>query len=821
MGKHTGGKEKLHKTAAPKADDIIGRTVKNAKKNQRKEMKALLKAQPGSKHTTESGVPDLQSVWETNDLGQFLMTAEQNEKDFTAERDVRVVVQGQTHVFKDNMMTPVLDDDWDRWYELSKTLPIPQRPPWDRNMTKEEVDAREHEAFLSWRRKVASLEQRENVVMTPYEKNPEVWRQLWRVIERSDVVMYIVDARNPLAFRSKATEETVLRNKKKFVLLLNKAELLTKRQRMAWGRHFEKEGTLALFFSAALAKEEQDVEDGVDLTKGRLGDEVEKDASGEARLEFEQAILEEEREDELQEWVDRNAPDDGGRKAAEDAAAEAAAPPPAAAAGPVKKSRRNNKKLKGAALPAATSITAAQPHPFAERRGERRKKKEVVPPPPFTEEELERSARYEQVAKLGGLPAALAFHKRDCSRIYTPEQLVDFLMLHRSSAEMEGKPVMAGFIGYPNVGKSSTINVIWKSKKVNVSATPGKTKHFQTLILPHERRVMLCDCPGLVFPSFASTRDHMIVDGILPISQLKDAIMPMRVVESRIKKEIFEMAYTLDLDWKNDKDDSPSACHHLCNVYARTRGLMTDHDKPNTNRAARSMLTDYVAGKLVYVRPPPNLTLEDLKLMEDGDGKKAGGKEANKAPAATSSNKAAAAKEEESDDDDEEEEEEEEEEECEEWEELEEVEELEESDGEGVGPVNWDHVLPDRVEKVKKVTLEEQFNEDNTAMDPLYARMLKPKTKRERKARHDLEPDATRELDDEGQVVVELSDDDGIETIEGPIIPISELPEKPMTKRQMRMAAKNQLRDRVGTHRKITVPANRGKVPAGYTPVFQ
>ena len=33
--------------------------------------------------------------------------------------------------------------------------------------------------------------------------------------------------------------------------------------------------------------------------------------------------------------------------------------------------------------------------------------------------------------------------------------------------------------------------------------------------------------PLQVFPSFASTRDHMIVDGILPISQLKGMLPPL------------------------------------------------------------------------------------------------------------------------------------------------------------------------------------------------------------------------------------------------------------------------------------------------------
>jgi large subunit GTPase 1 len=35
-------------------------------------------------------------------------------------------------------------------------------------------------------------------------------------------------------------------------------------------------------------------------------------------------------------------------------------------------------------------------------------------------------------------------------------------------------------------------------KKVAVASMPGKTKHFQTLKLTEN--VIMCDCPGLVFP---------------------------------------------------------------------------------------------------------------------------------------------------------------------------------------------------------------------------------------------------------------------------------------------------------------------------------
>lgn len=54
--------------------------------------------------------------------------------------------------------------------------------------------------------------------------------------------------------------------------------------------------------------------------------------------------------------------------------------------------------------------------------------------------------------------------------------------------------LMVGLVGYPNVGKSSTINAIFGAKKTAVAPTPGKTKHFQTLNV--SPTICLCDCPG-------------------------------------------------------------------------------------------------------------------------------------------------------------------------------------------------------------------------------------------------------------------------------------------------------------------------------------
>ena len=73
------------------------------------------------------------------------------------------------------------------------------------------------------------------------------------------------------------------------------------------------------------------------------------------------------------------------------------------------------------------------------------------------------------------------------------------------------------FLGYPNVGKSSTINRFLTTKMLKVSATPGKTKHFQTHLVGGS--CTFIDGPGLVIPNLKMTRASMVLGGILPIGK--------------------------------------------------------------------------------------------------------------------------------------------------------------------------------------------------------------------------------------------------------------------------------------------------------------
>ena len=60
------------------------------------------------------------------------------------------------------------------------------RPKWVRGVTdKAALLEAEHTTFMEWRRRLSLIEETYDVTMTPYEKNPFFWRQLWRVVERS------------------------------------------------------------------------------------------------------------------------------------------------------------------------------------------------------------------------------------------------------------------------------------------------------------------------------------------------------------------------------------------------------------------------------------------------------------------------------------------------------------------------------------------------------------------------------------------------------------------------------------------------------------
>lgn len=136
--------------------------------------------------------------------------------------------------------------------ENLKFLRCPRRPDWIAGMSAEELEVMEYKEFIEWRKKLAELSEEKGMIMTPFEKNLEFWRQFWRVLERSDLIVQIIDARNPLMFYCEDihTYAKEISEKKANVVLLNKSDYLTEQQRKHWADYFHRQGITALFFSA-------------------------------------------------------------------------------------------------------------------------------------------------------------------------------------------------------------------------------------------------------------------------------------------------------------------------------------------------------------------------------------------------------------------------------------------------------------------------------------------------------------------------------------------------------------------------------------------
>lgn len=506
----------------------------------------------------EAGWVKLRSVTQENALDEFLNTAELADHDFTAERNqqVKIIKVGNKLLVKESgLLSEEETLELRKKHQLFENkLTIPKRPKWHKEQLKLQIERQENLAFLEWRRELAALTENNDLLLTPFERNIEVWRQLWRVVERCDLIVQIVDARSPLFFRSVDLENYVNslsapeeNREKKNLLLVNKADLLTRAQRVEWANYFKEKNISFVFFSAAnanalLEKEREEEEQRLNpLYASKPETKTESVAKSEDESDFNS-------EDES----DVNSEDE--------------------------------------------SEGQSEAGPDAKSKAELESKFEV---------ESENESETIESAHLDNAEENLDV------RILRIEELEELFMktapTFAQSEDFPDRKLQIGLVGYPNVGKSSTINALVGSKKVSVSATPGKTKHFQTIFLSPE--VLLCDCPGLVFPNFAYSNGELVCNGVLPIDQLREHIPPVSLVCQRVPKFYLEAVYGIHIPMQSKNDGGngiyPTA-RELLNAYARARGYMTQgFGSADESRASRYILKDYVSGKLLYINPPP------------------------------------------------------------------------------------------------------------------------------------------------------------------------------------------------------------------------
>ncbi|KAG1049820.1 hypothetical protein G6F43_007874 [Rhizopus delemar] len=120
-----------------------------------------------------------------------------------------------------------------------ESIDFPKRPYWDYDMSKEEVERHEEESFERWMRGIEETYGGEERLGW-FERNLEVWRQLWRVLEISDVILVVMDIRHPLLHFPRSLYDFVTRELKKSIIgVFNKVDLVSEFTVFAWKAYFK------------------------------------------------------------------------------------------------------------------------------------------------------------------------------------------------------------------------------------------------------------------------------------------------------------------------------------------------------------------------------------------------------------------------------------------------------------------------------------------------------------------------------------------------------------------------------------------------------
>lgn len=133
----------------------------------------------------------------------------------------------------------------------------PRRPKWRPEMTKLEVEKNEEGWFKKWllesdervdawvklqdeRRNADGREQASMPAsITHFERNLEVWRQLWRTTERAQILLVLLDSRCPTLHFPPSLAAYLEHLKKKVILVLTKVDISGQERVDAWVRFLQ------------------------------------------------------------------------------------------------------------------------------------------------------------------------------------------------------------------------------------------------------------------------------------------------------------------------------------------------------------------------------------------------------------------------------------------------------------------------------------------------------------------------------------------------------------------------------------------------------
>ena len=167
-----------------------------------------------------------------------------------------------------------------------------------------------------------------------------------------------------------------------------------------------------------------------------------------------------------------------------------------------------------------------------------------------------------------------------------------------------GRKIKAMILGIPNVGKSSFINRIVKTNRLEVGNKPGVTRKKQWISI--NDKINLLDTPGVLWPKFEDEKTALnlaftgtIKDDVLEQTEIAYQLLKF-LIENYRQNVIERYKITLDYIEKILSQDQPENfnIYEIMQEIGKKRGAIISGGEIDDEKTAKIILDDFRSGRL-------------------------------------------------------------------------------------------------------------------------------------------------------------------------------------------------------------------------------
>jgi len=149
----------------------------------------------------------------------------------------------------------------------------------------------------------------------------------------------------------------------------------------------------------------------------------------------------------------------------------------------------------------------------------------------------------------------------------------------------QGEDCVVGVVGYPNVGKSSVINMLKGRSSASTSSDAGHTRAIK--LIKARKKISLLDTPGVLEFQEKDRLKQITIGAYNPHSLKDPEYYAMQLIE--INPKIFEEYY--DEIYENDPYD-------FLEKITLKKNIIMGGGKPDLKRMSKTLLYDWQRGKI-------------------------------------------------------------------------------------------------------------------------------------------------------------------------------------------------------------------------------